>query len=75
MKDDGHIHRRAAGLVGQAQRARHRHRHHRRMGDRRQIDIPHTVTELRRDASRDLNGETGLAGAAGTGQGHQPVIG
>ena len=44
------------------------------MGDRRQIDIPNTVTELRRDASRDLNGETGLAGAAGTGQGHQPVI-
>jgi hypothetical protein len=43
------------------------------MGDRRQIDIPNTVTELTRDANRDLNGETGLPGAAGSGQGHQPV--
>jgi hypothetical protein len=32
------------------------------------------VTELRRDASRDLNGKTGLAGAAGIGQRHQPVV-
>ena len=45
------------------------------MGDRRQVDVPHTVTEIGRDASRDLNSETGLAGAAGAGQGHQPVVG
>src|SRR3954465_14389491 len=68
------IHRRPAGLVGQSKRARYRYRHHRRMSDRRQIDIPNTITELRRDANRDLNSETRLAGAAGSGQGHQPVI-
>jgi len=44
------------------------------MGDRRQLHIPRTVTELSSDASRDLNAETGLAGATGTGQGHQPVV-
>ena len=65
----------AAGLVGQPQRTRYRHRHHRRMCDRRQIDIPNTITELRRDASRDLNGETGLARTASSCQSHQPVIG
>ena len=60
-------------MVGQTQRAGHGHRHDAGMGDRRQIDIPHTVTELGRDASRDLNAETSLAGTAGTGPRHQPV--
>jgi hypothetical protein len=73
-KPQQRVHRGAARLVGHAQRAGHRDRHHAWMGDRRQIDIPDTVTELGRDASRDLNRETGLAGAAGTGQGHQPVV-
>ena len=69
------VHRGAARLIGQAQRAGDRDRHHTGMGDRRKVHVPHTVTELRRDARRDLNGETGLAGAAGTGQRHQPVVG
>ena len=45
------------------------------MGDRCQIHVPNTVAELGRGASRDLNCETGLAGATGTGQRHQPVVG
>jgi hypothetical protein len=73
-KPQQRVHRRAARLVGQTQRTGHRDGHDRRTGDRGQIDVPHTVTELGRDTSRDLNGETGLAGAARAGQGHQPVI-
>ena len=52
-----------------------RDRHHAGIGDRRKIRVPDSVTELGRDASRDLNSETSLAGAAGTGQRHQPVSG
>ena len=50
-------------------------RHHAGIGDRRQIDVPHPVAELGRDARRDLDGQSGLARSAGTGQRHQPVVG
>ena len=69
-KTQQRIHCRAAGLIRQTQRTGHRDRHHGRIGDRRKIHVPSTVTELRRDARRDLNGETALAGATGAGQGH-----
>jgi len=73
-KPQQRVHGGAARLVGQTQRARRRDRHHVSTGDRCKIHIPNTVTELGRDASGDLNGEAGLAGAAGTGQRHQPVV-
>ena len=68
------VHRGAAGLIRQTERTGHRDRDDAGVGDRGQIDVPHAVTELGRDAGRDLNAETGLAGAPSTGQGHQPVV-
>jgi hypothetical protein len=68
------IHRRAPRLVGQTQGAGHRDRHHAGIGDRSQIHMPNTVTEFGRDARRDLDGETGLPGATGTCQRHNPVV-
>jgi hypothetical protein len=44
------------------------------MGDRRQVDAPHTVAEVGRDARSDLDGETRLAGTTGTRQRHQATV-
>ena len=67
-------HRRGAGLVGQPERSSDRHRHDIGMSDRRQIDIPGAVAELAGDLRGDLNRQTRLAGPAGAGQCHQPVV-
>ena len=69
------VHRRAARLVGQAERAGGRDRHHVGIGDRRQIDVPDAVAEFGGDLGRDLHRQPGLARPAGTGQGDQPVVG
>ena len=69
------IHRRAAGLVGQAQRAGHGDGHDVGVGDRREVDVPHPVAELVGYLGRDLHRQTRLADAARAGQRHQPVVG
>ena len=68
------FHRRAARLVGQAQRTRDGHRHHGLVGDRCQVDVADAVAILGCDLRRDLDRQPRLASAAGTRQGHEPVV-
>ena len=67
------IHRRTAGLVGQAQSAGDGHRHHLCGRDRRQIDVPDAVAEFARHLGGHLQGQPCLAHPAGPDQGDQPV--
>jgi hypothetical protein len=48
------LHRGAARLVRQAQRASHRDRHQIGIDDRRQIDVPHPVAALAHHPARAL---------------------
>ena len=63
----------AARLIRQAEGTCHRDWHQVGVGDRRQVDIPDSVTEIGGHLPRDLDGQTGLTGTAGAGQGDQPV--
>src|SRR5206468_3386032 len=49
--------------------------HESSVGDRRQIDTPHSVAELGDELSREFHGKSRLADAAGAGQGDQTVVG
>ena len=69
------VHRRTAGVIGQAQSAGDGHRHHLRGRDRRQVDVPGAVAEISRDLGGHLHRQPGLAHAAGPDQGDQPVAG
>ena len=62
-------------MIRQAEGTCHRDRNEVGIGDRGQIDVPHTVVEFGSHVARDVDGQTGLAGAAGGGQGDQPVVG
>jgi len=65
---------RAAWLIGQAQRPRHRNPHDVGMGDRREVDVPHAVGNLIRQLTGHLDRQPGLASATRTGQRDQPVL-
>ena len=67
------VHGGAAGLVGQPERAGHCDWHQLRVGDRRQIHIPHPVAEFAGQLARDLDCQPGFTRSTGTGQRHQPV--
>ena len=68
------VHRGAAGLVGQPERAGGGGGHSVRVGDRRQVDVAHAVGQHVCQSSRDLQGQPGLADAAGAGQRDEPVV-
>ena len=69
------VHRGAARLIGQAQRADHRDRHDIGIGDRRQIHVPHRVAELAGHLGGDLRRQPCFTHTAGAGQGDEPVVG
>ena len=69
------VHGGAAGLVGQAKGADSGDRHQLGVGDRRQIHVPHAIAELAGKLARDLDGQAGFTGSAGTGQGQKSVLG
>jgi hypothetical protein len=62
------------GPVRQTKRTCCRDPHERGVGDRRQVDVPDAIAELGCYLGRDLYRQSGLANAARTGQGNQPVI-
>lgn len=65
---------RLAWLVGKAQHACRRHWYHVGIGDRRQVDIPNTVSEFGRDIGADLYRQARLARPARAGQGDESVV-
>lgn len=69
------VRRGAARLIGQPQGTCHRQRHQLGVGDRRQVDVPHTVGVRVRHLGRDLDRQPRFAGPARAGQRHHPVIG
>jgi hypothetical protein len=69
------IHRGSAWLIRQAQGMCDSDRYHDRIGDRGEVDVPQTVTELRDELRGHLHGESRLARTAGAGQCDQTVVG
>src|ERR1700730_13884161 len=69
------VHGGAARLIRQTQRACRSDRQESSVGDRRQIDIPHSVAALGDELSRELHWKSRLAGPARAGQGDQTVVG
>ena len=74
-KPQQRVHRGAARLIGQAQRADHRDRHQIGIGDRRQIDQPHPAAESTGDLGGDLHRQARFADTARAGERHEPVVG
>ena len=74
-KPQQRVHRGAARLVGQAQRADHRDRHDIGIGDRRQIDQPHPAGESTGDLGRQLHRQARFTDTACAGERHEPVVG
>ena len=70
-ESDNRVHSRPARLVRKAECARHRNRDQIRIGDRREVDVPHPVAEL----PCDLNRQPRLTRTARAGKGDQPVVG
>ncbi|CKP18552.1 Uncharacterised protein [Mycobacterium tuberculosis] len=66
------VHRRAARLIRQPQNPRRRDRHQRRVGDRRQVDIPNPVRITVGNGARDLCRQACLSDPADTGKGDPP---